>query len=222
MYIYIYENIYICIYTHIYACIHTAHSCTYTYKGHPRTCIYIAPSSHTHIEYIPRIYMYIILCIHIRIHPTRIYIYTAHPAAACQIAHAEDGGLQHTGWRRLIGSLIFIGHFLQKGPLFSGSLVEKDVQLRGSYESSPPCTASCCTALHRIVAHCNTLQHTATHCNTLQHTQEKEGKEGERHTRECMEETREGERHTRGEVGGWGRDPKKCTGRDWGMGSSTI
>jgi len=26
----------------------------------------------------------------------------------------------------------------------------------------------------------------------------------------------------RREVGGWGRDPKKCTGRDWGMGSSTI
>ena len=26
----------------------------------------------------------------------------------------------------------------------------------------------------------------------------------------------------RGEVGGWGRDPKQCTGRDWGMGSSTI
>ena len=25
-----------------------------------------------------------------------------------------------------------------------------------------------------------------------------------------------------GEVGGWGRYPKKCTGRDWGMGSSTI
>ena len=24
------------------------------------------------------------------------------------------------------------------------------------------------------------------------------------------------------EVGGWGRDPKKCTGRDWGTGSSTI
>ena len=27
---------------------------------------------------------------------------------------------------------------------------------------------------------------------------------------------------SRREVGGWGRDPKKCTGRDWGMGSSTI
>ena len=28
--------------------------------------------------------------------------------------------------------------------------------------------------------------------------------------------------HVIREVGGWGRDPKKCTGRDWGMGSSTI
>ena len=30
------------------------------------------------------------------------------------------------------------------------------------------------------------------------------------------------ENHSHGEVGDWGRDPKKCTGRDWGMGSSTI
>ena len=52
-----------------------------------------------------------------------------------------------TGWRRPIGSLIFIGHFPQKWFIFHGSFVKNDLQFRGS-ESSPPVPCHVCATTH--------------------------------------------------------------------------
>ena len=70
---------------------------------------------------------------HTQIHT---YTHTTHtPQERCDV----KGALSTGGRRLMVGFLIFIGHFLQKRPIFSGSFVENDLQLRGSYQSSPPC-----------------------------------------------------------------------------------
>jgi len=45
-----------------------------------------------------------------------------------------------TGWPRVIGCLIFIGHFQQNSPITNNSYAENNMQLKTSYGFSPRCT----------------------------------------------------------------------------------
>ena len=105
----------VCIYTYTYTNIYMY---IYIYI-HIHTYMYMYIFTYTNI-YI-HAYMYIYTCIHI--------MYTYHLIIAPP----------HTGWRRVIGCLIFTGHFLQKSPIISGSFAKNNLQRKASYESSPLC-----------------------------------------------------------------------------------
>ena len=92
--------------------------------------------------------MYIYVCIYINIYfyiCIRTHIYTTY-VYICVYAYAQIYTHIYvcictfgTGWRRVIGCLICIGHFSQKSRIISSSFAKNDVQLQASDESWRPC-----------------------------------------------------------------------------------
>ena len=103
-----------------YSCTHVSRIDIHTYNRYTNIYTYIC--SQNRYTYIDQIYKHM----HVRIHLEQIYILRID----IQTYTRTHASVLDTGLRRPIGCLIFIGHFPQKSPIFSGFFTKMTCNLR--------------------------------------------------------------------------------------------